>query len=473
MNKKRFSWILISLIFLGFLVTGYMSYRMAHETLEDQIKRDSLPLTSDNIYSEIQQDLIRPIFISSLMAQDTFVRDWTISGEVNPQKIVHYLKEIKHQYNTVTSFYVSDKTRNYYHYTGVLRKVSESNIHDAWYFRVKGQNPGKDYEVNIDADTADPSRIVVFVNYRVYDFNHKFLGVIGVGLSSDAVAQIIDKYKKRYERDIYFINDQGDVTLQGKSQESFKSIQNRPGLKLLTQQILTTPSMSGSYEYNGETHYISSRWVDEFQWYIIVEQKDQFNNTILKQAVINNISISFIVALAVIALAHYVFKSYQSRLEDMATKDKLTSTYNRQIFDDWVRKRFDETRVKQQPLSLALLDIDHFKEVNDTFGHPIGDQVLRRVADVCMMHLDGKGDIYRWGGEEFVLVLPGMDRDSAYQMLEYIREDIQNQSESPNVTVSIGVAQRQPVERIQSLLSRADKAMYEAKNSGRNTTCKG
>ncbi len=468
MNKKRFSWILVSLIFLGFVITGYLSYRMAHGTLEEQIKRDSLPLTSDNIYSEIQQDLIRPIFISSLMAQDTFVRDWTISGEVNSQKIVHYLNEIKHQYNTVTSFYVSDKTKNYYHYSGVLRKVSESNIHDAWYFRVKAQNPGKDYEVNIDADTADPSKVVVFVNYRVYDFNHQFLGVIGVGLSSDAVANIIDKYKKRYERDIYFIDDLGEVTLQGKSQESFKSIQERPGLQNLTQQILTTPSMSGSYEYHGVTHYISSRWVDEFQWYIIVEQKDKFNDQIFKQAIISNIAISFVVALSVIILAHYVFKSYQSRLENMATKDKLTGTYNRQVFDDLVRKRFEEARVKQKPLSLALLDIDHFKKVNDTFGHPIGDQVLKRVADICLAHLNGIGDIYRWGGEEFVLVFPSMDKEKTYQMLEKIREEIQNQPETPVVTVSIGVVQKKHLERVQSLLSRADSAMYAAKSNGRN-----
>lgn len=468
MNKKRFSWILVSLIFLGFVITGYLSYKMAHETLEEQIKRDSLPLTSDNIYSEIQQDLIRPIFISSLMAQDTFVRDWTISGEVNSQKIVHYLNEIKHQYNTVTSFYVSDKTKNYYHYSGVLRKVSESNIHDAWYFRVKSQNPGKDYEVNIDADTADPSKIVVFVNYRVYDFNHQFLGVIGVGLSSDAVAHIIDKYKKRYERDIYFIDDLGQVTLQGKSQESFKSIQDRPGLQNLTQQILTAPSMSGSYEYNGVTHYISSRWVDEFQWYIIAEQKDKFNDQIFRQAIISNIAISFVVALAVIILAHYVFKSYQSRLENMAIRDKLTGSYNRQVFDDLVRNRFEEARVKQKPLSLALLDIDHFKKVNDSFGHPIGDQVLKRVADICQAHLDGVGDIYRWGGEEFVLVLPFMDKEKSYRVLENIREDIQNQPETPVVTVSIGVVQKAHLERVQSLLSRADSAMYAAKSNGRN-----
>ncbi|MDC0609861.1 sensor domain-containing diguanylate cyclase [Vibrio sp.] len=469
MNKKKFSWILVGLIFLGFLVTGFSSYRMAHETLENQIKQDSLPLTSDNIYSEIQQDLIRPIFISSLMAQDTFVRDWTIAGEENPNKIIQYLKEIKQQYNTVTSFYVSDKTKNYYHYTGVLKKVSEDNPQDKWYFRVKALNPGKDYEINIDSDTANPGRVVVFVNYRVYDFNHKFIGIIGVGLGSDAVSQIIEKYKKRYERDIYFINDLGAVTLKGKTHDNFTSIQERPGLSNLTTQILTTPSMSGSYDNNGDTYYISSRWVDEFQWYIIVEQKDKFNDQILKRAIINNIAISLVVALAVIVLAQYVFRGYQSRLEGMATRDKLTGTYNRQVFDDLVRTAFSSTNQKDAPLSLALLDIDHFKEVNDNYGHQLGDQVLLRVAETCAEHLGKEGHICRWGGEEFVLILPFKSVNSAFDLLEGIRLDIQNQTEAPSVTVSIGVVERQSMERVQSILSRADKAMYEAKNKGRNT----
>ncbi|MCE0494413.1 sensor domain-containing diguanylate cyclase [Vibrio salinus] len=468
MNRKRFSWILVGLISLGFIVTGYMSYKMAHETLEEQIQQDSLPLTSDNIYSEIQQDLIRPIFISSLMAQDTFVRDWTISGEVNSLKMVHYLKEIKHQYNTVSSFYVSDKTKNYYHYSGVLRKVSRSNMSDSWYFRVKNLKPGKDYEINIDSDTADPSRVVVFVNYRVYDFSHKFLGIIGVGLSSNAVSQIIEKYKKRYERDIYFINDLGDVTLQGKTQENFRSIHDRPGLKNIAQKILTSPSMSGSYQFNGETRYISSRWVDEFQWFIIVEQKDEFNGLILKRAIINNLVISLLVALSVIILAHWVFKNYQSRLETMATKDKLTGVHNRQVFDELVQTKCEVTTVKDAPLSLALLDIDHFKEVNDTYGHTIGDFVLTRVADTCLSHLSGRGEVCRWGGEEFVLVLPFIDKEKALQLLESVRKEIQNQSETPNVTVSIGLVEREPMERVQSMLSRADKAMYKAKKQGRN-----
>ncbi len=110
MTRKKFSWILVTLIIFGFFVTSLVSYKVAHDTLEEQINKDSLPLTSDNIYSEIQQDLIRPIFISSLMAQDTFVREWTLAGEQDPERIIRYLREIQRQYQTISSFYISDRT---------------------------------------------------------------------------------------------------------------------------------------------------------------------------------------------------------------------------------------------------------------------------------------------------------------------------------------------------------------------------
>ena len=468
MTRSKFTWLLVSLILFGFIITSFVSYHVAHKALEEQIKRDSLPLTSDNIYSEIQQDLIRPVFISSLMAQDTFVRDWTLSGEQESEKIFQYLKEIKQQYGTVTSFFVSDKTHRYYHYSGTIKQVSEDDPKDSWYFRVKAQNPGKDYEVNIDHDKANPDQVVVFVNYRVYDFAHHFLGVIGVGLSSNAVAGVIEKYKKRYEREVYFINELGEVTLHGAQTLDFSSIQEKEGLKKLATQILTSPSMSGSYTADGEDMYVSSRWVEEFQWYLIVQQKDKFNSKIFVETLFSDFSISILVAVIVIFIAQFSFQGYQARLERMAMTDKLTGTYNRQAFDDIVTKCFKDTTQSNTSCSVALLDIDHFKSVNDSYGHQIGDHVLQRVANECQRHLTDSGFVCRWGGEEFIILLPGYDTEQAESVLEKLRQSIEQQQIKPKVTVSIGVAERLGSESINILIHRADTAMYQAKEHGRN-----
>ncbi len=123
---------------------------------------------------------------------------------------------------------------------------------------------------------------------------------------------------------------------------------------------------------------------------------------------------------------------------------------------------------------IALLDIDHFKAVNDTHGHPVGDRVLSAVADVITRTLRSFDDAYRAGGEEFLLVLKGADVADAYGVLERLRSALAATSlnlasgESLSVTASFGVVEAQPGLSLQSLLERADAALYQAKKKGRN-----
>lgn len=104
-RKYSFMSVLAVLLVVGFLFTSIISYFVAKKSLSEQIAGSTLPLTSDNIYSEIQQDLLRPIFISSLMAHDTFVRDWVLGGETDSDKMTRFLSEIQKRYGTVTSFF--------------------------------------------------------------------------------------------------------------------------------------------------------------------------------------------------------------------------------------------------------------------------------------------------------------------------------------------------------------------------------
>ena len=96
-SKIRLVGILTVLLLFGFVTTSLVSYYVAHDSIPRQIAETTLPLTSDNIYSEIQRDLLRPVFISPLMAQDTFVRDWVLGGEMDENAIIRYLKEIQTQ----------------------------------------------------------------------------------------------------------------------------------------------------------------------------------------------------------------------------------------------------------------------------------------------------------------------------------------------------------------------------------------
>src|SRR5690606_10557361 len=114
--------------------TSLASYYSSRDSIRRNIVNTELPLTSDNIYSEIQKDLIRPTLIASMMSRDTFLRDWVLAGERDPQPMTRYLREVQGHYGTFTSFFVSEKTHVYYQAKGVLKKIDQNEPRDAWYF---------------------------------------------------------------------------------------------------------------------------------------------------------------------------------------------------------------------------------------------------------------------------------------------------------------------------------------------------
>lgn len=161
-------------------------------------------------------------------------------------------------------------------------------------------------------------------------------------------------------------------------------------------------------------------------------------------------------------------RDYFGRLQLEASQDPLTGAINRRGLSLRLNSRLDELNW-QQPLSLILLDLDHFKALNDQFGHTMGDTVLAEFVRLLRIHLRGADNVYRYGGEEFV-VLVDADEDKALQIAEKLRTAIANHELVPDVdvTVSAGVAQAVAMDTEQSLINRADQALYRAKAAGRN-----
>ena len=470
-RKFRFMTMLTVLLVVGFLFTSIVSYFVAQKTLAEQIAGSTLPLTSDNIYSEIQQDLLRPIFISSLMAHDTFVRDWVLAGETEPEKMVRYLREIQKRYGTVTSFFVSEYSHNYYHSSGVLKTVSPDDPQDRWYFNMPKLL--QDYQVNIDRDTSDLTSMTVFINYKVYDYLGNYIGTIGVGLGVKSVKGLIETYQERYGRSIFFTDRQGKVTLVGSQYDGPNSIRDIPGLDIYATQILTTPSTSLTYQQDNHTYYFNSRLVEDFNWYLIVLEKETAGEARIQKTLLVNIAISLAITTVVLIIAGITIGNYQKRLEAMATTDKLTGLTNRQMFDFLYKQAWKANLRRKTALSILIIDIDHFKHVNDTYGHPAGDQVLQAVAKALAETLRGDDMLFRWGGEEFLALLSDCSIDQARVLAERLRSRVQEQAiyrgeATIQVTVSLGAAELQEDEEADRLISRADQALYRAKNGGRN-----
>lgn len=472
-RKYLFVSALFLLMVMGFLATSLSSYIIARNSLSENVAGQTLPLTSDNIYSEIQRDLIRPVLISSLMANDTFVRDWTISGEEDNSRIISYLNEIQQQYGTISAFFVSEKTRQYYHPEGILRTVSPSDPQDSWYFRVRDMRDP--YEINVDTDTADTSRLNIFINYRVFDYNRNYIGATGVGLSVNAVTDLINTYQERYNRSIYFVDRQGNVTLTGPSTDQPpQRLQNQPGLSEFATQILSTPSTSLSFEgEDNETVYVNARLVPEFDWYLIVEQHGMQGQSELDSALVSNLGISAAIMLLVLIIAHFTLRAYQQKLEIMATTDRLTSTGNRHYLEASFEEKVRSLKTNPRALAMLIIDIDYFKRVNDTHGHHAGDLVLQSVANCIRSQTRSTDSLCRWGGEEFALLLDHCDLDDAIKRANDIRKAVKSQSvafgKTPiNMTLSVGVTGYHKGETLEGLISRADTALYQAKENGRD-----
>ena len=161
------------------------------------------------------------------------------------------------------------------------------------------------------------------------------------------------------------------------------------------------------------------------------------------------------------------------QIQEAATKDQLTNVYNRRHFFELATAAFDRARRFHRPLSLLIWDIDHFKIINDTYGHLVGDQVLQLVAERSRQNLREVDLLGRYGGEEFVAILGEANSQTAREIAERLRASIERtpylvDDHSLSITVSVGVAEIGDCARLEEMLGRADRALYRAKRSGRN-----
>ncbi len=176
-------------------------------------------------------------------------------------------------------------------------------------------------------------------------------------------------------------------------------------------------------------------------------------------------------------LADDVEASCVDEMYRMATRDGLTDVFNKRFFLDQLEVKISETKRTKQPLALLMMDVDHFKKVNDQYGHVAGDQVLQSVASVARSCVRKEDLFARYGGEEFSVLAARLDSNHAWSMAEKIRESVMNhlfifEPHRIPVTISVGgfVLTGDTLLPSEEFIKKADSALYQAKNSGRNRT---
>lgn len=173
--------------------------------------------------------------------------------------------------------------------------------------------------------------------------------------------------------------------------------------------------------------------------------------------------------------------SLQASLLDARTKadtDALTGLSNRRAFERMLGAAIERARHSHRHLSLAICDVDHFKLINDRFGHVTGDRVLKLISDILNAHCAGQGHVFRFGGEEFVILFEELEADAAYELVDSARRDladrniVKKETGEPlgKITLSAGIGGMPPADDASNLLRIADRALYAAKANGRNCT---
>jgi diguanylate cyclase (GGDEF)-like protein/PAS domain S-box-containing protein len=168
-------------------------------------------------------------------------------------------------------------------------------------------------------------------------------------------------------------------------------------------------------------------------------------------------------------------KTLENELEEMATRDPLTGLFNRREMSRVLEEELERARRYQRPMAVLWVDFDHFKDINDTFGHAAGDSVLRSISRLLLGSVRSVDSIGRFGGEEFVIVLPEMDLEEAQETAERLRRKVAEEpqplgnDQTVPLTISVGVAvYPDHGQTASTLCAAADKAMYLAKERGRN-----
>lgn len=338
-----------------------------------------------------------------------------------------------------------------------------------------------------------------------YDSNQQLIGYVELGMEIDGIFAAIEQLynthifmliKKRYldkGRWIEGMQMLGYVP-NWDALDQFVVTNLRPGQSLpgefITNHTTSKATATSEFdiEFKGMRHKAHGIPIEDMgkrdvgeMWILLDtenELRDSFKVSFIATVIAASLGIIlFIVFYRLVGSIESELSKHQKALRQIATNDGLTGVYNRRSFDTIIAKEVERAKRYDRNLSLMIIDIDHFKQVNDRFGHIAGDSVLKALAEKLSGQLRSNDHLARYGGEEFMIILPETPLEMAQLLAERIRKAVGEQdyhvdeNQTSHLTLSIGVASCPAADTVEELISHADSALYEAKETGRNKVC--
>ncbi|MBI9108486.1 MAG: diguanylate cyclase [Spirochaetales bacterium] len=465
-NRIRLIVLLSIILVIAFTAVSLLNVHTARTAMIEEVSKTSLPLLRENIFSEIQEDFLPALNIASMMANDYFLVRWTEDGEKNAQEVQSYLQRIQQEYDFFSTFFISDRTKKYYHFSGINKTISTEDEHDVWYFNFV--DSGREYILDVDTDEVRNNLLTIFLNFRLEDHQGNLIGVTGIGIEMESFSNFLQQKQQKYDRTIFLTDAEGLIQAHSDiSNIEAVNIYNEPGINVVAQKILTDRQTPLDFNYNnaGENILISSRYIPELDWFLIVELRNAEELGESSKVLKRSIEIGLLSSVLIIIIVSMMITSYNKKLESLSTTDPLTSIYNRREFDRLLHRASYRNGRHGTPFSVIIIDLDNFKNINDKQGHPAGDKVLVEFSSFLFSIKRTDDVLARWGGDEFILLLESDLRESE-AFAERLRFEYRKLNYS--ITLSMGIAQLQREESMESLINRSDQALYRAKKNGRD-----
>lgn len=475
---KKHILLISNLIIILFIVAGFTAvvYKDAksYQQLAEKHLEGIISLADADISNYIENSMSKPVMVSKTMANDEFLKAWLAKEQDNSSddaylgQLYDYLKTYQVKYNYTTVFCVSAETGNYYYQDGLNKKISRDDSHDVWYYNFV--DSGQEYDLEVDANEANDNNITVFVNFRVEGDDGRLLGIIGVGLQASFFEDKIRAYEDDYGLSVYVVNVGGAKNSFAGGTDVFVSEDKLSQYTGIKQKIKMNPSGDSEMQWfttGGERKCLITKYYDSLGWYMVTEMETASIGKSFQERIRQNVLFMLVSLAACIVVTTAVFINYNRRIVTIENVDELTGLSNRKLFykqySAFIRKRHEQKK------TLFMLDIDHFKDINDKHGHLFGNAVLAMVADELRKVIEGYGVAARWGGDEFMGIL-AVEPEEAAGILGRFMDTMKDGEKDGGykVTVSVGMIEINERLGLEQIIKKADDALYRSKENGRD-----
>ncbi len=467
---KKFDRYITLLYFNTIIVIVLTSYFTFKEVMSSYNKNQHQSIAP--LFSIITSEIIRPLNVAYYMANDPLLVTFVEQQNIDQPRLLQYLQRLSNRYKMLT-FIALEKhdllldSEN--------KKTSLTNEKAEWYQRLKRENK------NHFADIGNADDPHLFFDMKLYNNQEQFIGFVGVAVDLNHFSSKFKEFSNRFGFELIFVDSNNNVTLSSnnlmkiESHHRAEEIINISELewyqKLLTNEDIYQLSDT-VVAVDDDVRSVSQMPIQELNWRLFIISPPVDQQSEYWQLFLTRMGIFLVTILVLYFVFITIVEYFTKRLIEDSETDFLTKLPNR----SFIHRKSEELLCTHHKLCLVIADIDDFKLINDNYGHIVGDDVLKEIASLINNNLRYDDVRGRWGGEEFIMLLPDTSTNQALEIIERLRKNIAetpfkfaSSSHALHCTMSFGISCGDTKETsLEQLLQFADEALYRAKDEGKN-----